>query len=76
MKKVFNLFAIAAIMVASTLICQDSFAQVEEEIGDDLFGGKVTCYSTYNNGTTNFTKCNGCTETTGSNLTDSGKCRP
>ena len=40
MKKVFNLFAIAAIMVASTLICQDSFAQVEEVLGEDVYPGR------------------------------------
>lgn len=73
MKKLFGLIS-SALVVACVCVTVSTVSanQTEPESGFD----KTTCYSTYNSGTTNFTKCINCTETTGSNLTDSRTCTP
>jgi hypothetical protein len=66
MKKMIGAFVLGLGVLYVTTIPSKAYAVVEKP--------KITCYSTYNDGTTNFTKCNGCTETTGSSLTDQSTC--
>ncbi|WPV66696.1 hypothetical protein [Chitinophaga sp. LS1] len=41
----------------------------------DTSGGKIYCYSTYSEGSTTITKCNGCTETTAGTYSDQSTCK-
>lgn len=73
MKKLFGLIS-ASLVVACVCVTVSTVSanQTEPEIGFD----KTTCYKTFSSGTTNFVKCSGCTETTGTSLTDSDTCKP
>ncbi|WP_340046928.1 hypothetical protein [Sphingobacterium sp. MYb382] len=71
MKKVCNLilsFAVITVM----MFC--SFSLFASNDIDDMDGGVFTCYSTYEDGSTNFTNCRECSSARGSNLRDPGQC--
>ncbi|MEE1946005.1 hypothetical protein VRU48_12865 [Pedobacter sp. KR3-3] len=73
MKKLFGTIAGALVVACVCVTVSAAYGQTEKEEAEF---DKTKCYSTYDSGTTTFTKCRDCTETTGSNLTDKLSCTP
>jgi len=72
MKKVF--LGVTTILLATSMVAMVSQVQAQESTFEQGGGGSITCYSTYDSGTTTFSDCNGCNHATGSNLKDSSTC--
>ncbi|WP_313258299.1 hypothetical protein [Sphingobacterium sp.] len=73
MKKLFFSFSVCFAIVATIGTVSNAVAQISEESEPE--DGKITCYSTYDAGTTTFTDCNGCNHAKGDNLKDSSTCK-
>lgn len=63
------------IAIVSTIVVANCFVLFSSSaLANTNNSTKVTCYSTYDEGTTHFTNCNGCSPEQGTNLRDQGKC--
>ncbi|MEE1946004.1 hypothetical protein VRU48_12860 [Pedobacter sp. KR3-3] len=73
MKKLFGIISAVLVVACVGTAISTAYGQTEKEEAEF---DKTICYKAYDSGTTNFTKCSGCAETTGSNLTDKSNCTP